>query len=67
MRRLRGAVAAVYEFVVGDDPAAAVGVVIALGLTAALVAADVPAWWLLPVAVLVLLGITLRRAVRAGG
>ncbi|WP_331627965.1 hypothetical protein [Actinomycetospora sp.] len=58
--------AGVTEFVVGDDPIAAVGVVVALGLIAGLAAADVQAWWLLPLAVLVLLVITLARAVRNG-
>ena len=46
-----------WEFVVGDDPFVAAGVVVALVLTAA-----VEVWWLLPVAVLVLLYASLRRA-----
>lgn len=55
-----------YDFVVGDDWRVAVGVVVALGATAGLVhGADVNAWWLLPVAVVVLLGLSLRRAVAA--
>lgn len=53
-----------YDFVVGDDPIVAIGVVIALAATAGLVALDVPAWWLLPVAVIVLLAVSLRRATR---
>jgi hypothetical protein len=53
-----------WDFVVGDDWRAAAGVVIAIGLTAALVAADVDAWWLLPLAVVVVLWLSLRRAAR---
>ena len=53
-----------WDFVVGDDWRVAVGVVTALAITAALVAARLPAWWFLPVAVLVLLGVSLRRAIR---
>jgi len=40
-----------YDFVVGDDWTIAVGVVIALALTALLARSDIAAWWLLPVAV----------------
>ncbi|CAG6391207.1 hypothetical protein NMG29_27895 [Streptomyces cocklensis] len=55
-----------YDFVVGDDWRVAAGVVVALGATAGLVhAADVNAWWLLPLAVVVMLGLSLRRAVAA--
>ena len=52
----------VWEFVVGDDWTCALGVVLALGATAALAGAGVAAWWVLPVAVLVLLASSLRRA-----
>ena len=50
-----------WDFVVGDDWRAAAGVVIALGATAAIVAAGVDAWWLMPVAVALVLYISLRR------
>jgi hypothetical protein len=53
-----------YGFIVGDDATIAAGVVVALAGTAILARAHVPAWWLLPVAVLVLLGVSLTRAVR---
>lgn len=46
MRRLRAFGAFWYDFVVGDDWRIALGVVLALGATAALVAAGVNAWWL---------------------
>jgi hypothetical protein len=55
-----------YDFVVGDDWTVAVGVVIALALTALLATAGIAAWWLLPVAVVLLLGLSLRRASRSG-
>ena len=55
---------AVWEFIVGDDPMTAVGVVVALGATAVIASAGAPAWWVLPVAVLALLTLSLRRAVR---
>lgn len=51
-----------WEFVVGDDWRIALGVVVALGATAALAGAGVTAWWLLPVAVLGLLGASVLRA-----
>ena len=55
---------AVWEFVVGDDPWTALGVVVALGATALIAGAGVPAWWVMPLAVLMLLGLSLRRAAR---
>jgi hypothetical protein len=53
-----------WDFVVGDDWLSAVGVAIAIGATAALAAEKVAAWWLLPLAVLLVLYVSLRRAVR---
>jgi hypothetical protein len=50
-----------WDFVVGDDWRIAVGVVASLGLSAALVSTGVPAWWLLPLAVALLLYVSLRR------
>jgi hypothetical protein len=50
-----------WDFVVGDDWRAALGVVVALGATAAIVAAGVDAWWLMPIAVALVLYISLRR------
>ncbi len=51
-----------WEFVVGDDLLAAVSVVAAIGATAVLAALHVAAWWLLPVAVPLVLYVSLRRA-----
>ena len=64
MKRLRAFGAFWYDFVVGDDWVIAVGVVISLALTYALSRAGVPAWWLLPLALVVLLPLSLWRAVR---
>jgi hypothetical protein len=53
-----------WDFVVGDDWRAALGVIIALGATAALVAAGLNAWWLMPVGVAAVLFVSLRQAAR---
>jgi hypothetical protein len=53
--------AGMWEFIVGDDWRTAFGVVVALGVTAALAHAGVPAWWVMPVAALVLLALSVRR------
>jgi hypothetical protein len=54
-----------YDFVVGDDWRVAVGVALALGLTAALThLAHVAAWWTMPVAVGAVLVGSLARATR---
>ena len=55
-----------WDFVVGDDWLTAAGVVVAIGVTASLVAGGVDAWWLLPAAVALLLAVSLRRAARTG-
>ena len=54
-----------WEFVIGDDWLVAVLVAVAIGATAALAAAGVTAWWLLPLAVLLVLWLSLRRAIRS--
>ncbi|MBX5475422.1 MAG: hypothetical protein IRZ20_10470 [Thermoleophilia bacterium] len=54
-----------WGFVVGDDWLSAAGVAVAIGATAALAAERVAAWWLLPLAVLLVLYLSLRRAVAA--
>ncbi len=53
-----------YDFIVGDDWTVAVGVVCAIGLTALIASAGIPAWWVMPVAVLAILAMSLERAVR---
>jgi hypothetical protein len=64
-RWLRGFGAFWWDFIVGDDWVVAAGVVAALAVTAGLAAAGLPAWWFLPAAVLVLLGVSVRRGIRA--
>jgi hypothetical protein len=64
VRALRAFGAFWWDFIVGDDWRIAAGVIVALAATAALAAASVPAWWLLPLAVAALLGLSLRRATR---
>ena len=51
-----------YEFVVGDDWRVALSIVAAIGLTAALVSWGVNAWWVMPIAVVLALYASLRRA-----
>jgi hypothetical protein len=64
MKPLRAGLFAVWDFVVGDDWPTAVGVVVSLALTAAIVQVGAAAWWVLPVAVVVLLALSIRRAMR---
>jgi hypothetical protein len=64
MSAARRLVLGVWEFVVGDDWRAAIGVTVALGLTAVLATTDLAAWWIMPLAVLAILALSLRRAVR---
>ena len=65
MKRLQSGARGVWEFVVGDDWRTALGVVLALALTAALAETAVAAWWVMPLAVCVLLALSIRRAARA--
>jgi hypothetical protein len=53
-----------WNFIVGDDWRVAAGVAVALGATYALAHNGVNAWWLLPAAIVLVLGESLRRAVR---
>jgi hypothetical protein len=54
-----------WDFVIGDDWLVAVLIAAAIGATAALAAAGITAWWLLPLAVLLVLWLSLRRAIRS--
>ncbi len=54
----------VWNFIVGDDWRTALGVVLALGVTALLAQAGSSAWWVMPVAVLGLLALSIKRAAR---
>ena len=61
---MRRAVAAVVGFIVGDDVWVAAGVGAAVVLTAVLARLPVDPWWLLPVAVPVIVAVSLVRATR---
>jgi hypothetical protein len=61
MSHLRALGAFLYDFVIGDDPLIAAGIVAALGLTAALAGAGLAAWWLMPIAVVALLSLSVHR------
>jgi hypothetical protein len=63
--RLKGFVKFWYDFFVGDDWTVAVGVLLALAATYGLSRTGVPAWWIMPVAVVILLGASVRRAARS--
>ena len=53
-----------WGFVVGDDWRVAAGVALGISAVAALHSEDVAAWWLLPLAVLLVLYVSLRRETR---
>jgi hypothetical protein len=61
MSAARAALLAVWDFIVGDDWRTALGVVLALAATAALAQTAVPAWWLMPLAVVALLALSIWR------
>ena len=56
-----------YEFVVGDDPAIAAGVVIALALTGVVGDRAGGGFWVVPAVVICLLAVSLRRASTRSG
>jgi hypothetical protein len=65
VKHLRAFGAFWWDFVVGDDWRIAAGVVVALAGTAALTHAGVTAWWLVPLAAVAMLGVSLWSARRA--
>jgi hypothetical protein len=62
--RLRAFAAFWYDFIIGDDWLVAAGVVIGLALTYALSRTVIPAWWLMPVLLVLLVPLSVRRATR---
>jgi hypothetical protein len=62
--RIKAFAAFWYDFVIGDDWLVAAGVVIALAITYAVSRTSVPAWWLLPLALALLLPLSLWRGAR---
>lgn len=63
-RRIRAFGAFAYDFVIGDDWVVAAAVVAGLAVTYGLSHASVASWWLIPALLLVLLPVSLWRAVR---
>lgn len=51
-----------WSFVVGDDWRGAALVVAGIGATALVAASGIAAWWVMPLAVVVVLVVSLRRA-----
>ena len=62
MRYVRAFGAFWWDFLVGDDPRLAIGVVATIAATAGLSALGWPAWWLPPVAAVLLLFWSARRS-----
>lgn len=60
-------IAFIWDFVVGDDWRIALAVIVALGVTAIVAGAGATAWWILPVAAGIVLGLSVWRAARAPG
>jgi hypothetical protein len=60
--RLRAFGAFWYDFIVGDDWRIAIVVAAALGVTFAVSKTSIPAWWVLPVAIVLVLPWSLWRA-----
>jgi hypothetical protein len=67
MSRIHAFLHFLWDFVVGDDWRIAAGVVVALALTALIADTSVAAWWVLPVAVAVVLGTSVWRAAGSRG
>jgi hypothetical protein len=63
--RLRAFGAFWYDFVIGDDWVVAAGVVVGLLATWGLHSAGVTAWWVLPLVLVLLLPVSLVRAISA--
>jgi membrane protein implicated in regulation of membrane protease activity len=56
-----------YDFIIGDDWMIAAGVVIALAVSIVLARRDLNAWWVMLVAVVVMLVVSLWRETRRSG
>ena len=61
MSRLAALGRFLWDFVIGDDWRIAAAVAAALGITALVADSAVAAWWILPVAVLGVLGLSVAR------
>ncbi len=67
MNRLEALGRFVWDFVVGDDWRIALVVIVGLAMTAIVAGAGATAWWILPVATLAVLGLSVWRAARSDG
>ena len=65
MSRIQGALLGFWEFIAGDDWVTVAGVVLALALTALLAGRDA-AWFVMPIAVAILLAWSIWREARKG-
>jgi hypothetical protein len=65
MRRVEAFLLFLWDFVIGDDWRIAAGVVVALGVTALVAGTSVSAWWILPIAVALLLAVSVWGVARA--
>lgn len=66
MKLLRSTASGIWQFVVGDDWRIAVGVIAALGLTGLLAEVN-SAWFVMPAAVVCLLGLSVWLGARRAG
>lgn len=64
MKALVRILESLWDFVVGDDWITAAGVVVALAITALLARSTSSVWWIMPVAVIVLLSLYVWRSAR---
>ena len=53
-----------HDFIVGDDWTIAASISVAVAVTFLLVHSNIQAWWLLPIAAILTLGVSLWRAAR---
>jgi hypothetical protein len=65
IKRIKGFFAFWYDFVVGDDWRVAIAVTAALALTYGVGRSSVPAWWIVPAAVVLVIPFSLWRAIRS--
>jgi hypothetical protein len=64
MPRLKAFGAFWYDFVIGDDWVLAVGVVVALAVTALIASVSSTGWWIVPAAIVILLPLSVWRGTR---
>jgi hypothetical protein len=67
VRRIRALLEFLWDFVVGDDWRIAAAVVVALAVTLIASQASFPVWWLLPLVVLGILGLSVWDVARRRG